>query len=77
MVHGSRSWVVDGSGSRGRMIDGCRGWMDSGFVLRVLGDSLVFHIGHVATITSLEKCFAQFNFHFKAWCHGIKTVKVE
>ena len=54
MVHGSRSWVVDGSGSRGRMIDGCRGWMDSGFVLGVLGHSLVFHISHVATIASLE-----------------------
>ena len=75
VVHGSRSWVVDRSGSRsgmvdgcwcrGRMIDGCRGRVDSGFVLRVLSDSLVFHIGHVATIASLEnKIFCTIQFPF-------------
>ena len=75
VVYGSRSWVVDRSGSRsgmvdgcggrGRMIDGCRGRVDSGFVLRVLGHSLVFHIGHVATIASLEnKSFCTIQFPF-------------
>ena len=73
MVHGSRSRVVNGSGSRsrmvdrsgsrGRMIDGCWGWMDSGFVLRVLGHSLVFHVGNVSTIASLGNKI--FNFQFK------------